>query len=150
MEKKKKKHAGGRPTRYQEKFCIQASKLCKLGAIDKDLADFFGVSEVTINAWKKKYPKFLKSIKASKEDLDGMVERRLFERATGYKHPDVHISNYKGEITITNIKKHYAPDTVAAIFWLKNRQPERWRDKHEMDHSGNVSVTIIDDIKVKK
>ena len=31
--------------------------------------------------------------------------------------------------------KHYPPDTTAAIFWLKNRQVERWRDKQEVDHT---------------
>jgi hypothetical protein len=51
----------------------------------------------------------------------------------GYSHPDVHVSNYQGEITVTPLVKHYAPDPVACIFWLKNRRPDLWRDK--VDHS---------------
>jgi hypothetical protein len=27
--------------------------------------------------------------------------------------------------------ERYPPDTAAAIFWLKNRQPKHWRDKVE-------------------
>lgn len=127
-----KKHAGGRPPRYRKEFCIQAAKLCKLGAIDTDLADFFGVCEKTINNWKEKYPEFLQSINKEKYYSNDKVKRSLYERALGYSHPDVHISNYQGKITVTDIEKHYPPDTGAAFIWLKNRDPENWRDKHEV------------------
>lgn len=62
------------------------------------------------------------------------VAESLFKRATGYSHPDTHISNHKGNITQTAIVKHYPPDTVAAIFWLKNRQKGEWRDRQEVGH----------------
>jgi len=26
------------------------------------------------------------------------------------------------------------------IFWLKNRQPTWWRDKHEVAHSGSLTL----------
>lgn len=65
---------------------------------------------------------------------DAEVGERLFQRACGYSHPDVHISNYQGAITQTEITKHYAPDTTACIFWLKNRRPDLWRDR--MEHTG--------------
>ena len=57
----------GRPTKYKAEYAEQAAKLCALGAVDAQLADFFGVSEPTINAWKDKHPAFLKSLKESKE-----------------------------------------------------------------------------------
>lgn len=38
------------------------------------------------------------------------------------------------------VKKRQAPDTTAAIFWLKNRKPKEWRDKHELEHSGGVET----------
>lgn len=127
------KDLGGRPSKYKEEFNKQAFKLALLGATDKDLADFFEVCESTINNWKLEYPEFLESIKKGKDEADATVASKLFHRACGYKHKDVHISNYKGEITITDLDKHYPPDTTAAIFWLKNRQPEKWRDKQEVD-----------------
>lgn len=124
----------GRPSKFDPVKCSQAEKLCKLGAKDKELADFFEVSEQTLNTWKKEYPDFLESLKKGKEIADSEVGERLFQRATGYSHPDVHISNYQGEITKTSITKHYAPDTTACIFWLKNRRPDLWRDR--LEHTG--------------
>ncbi len=52
-----------RPTKYQEAYAEQARKLCLLGYTDAELADFFEVSESTINKWKLDYPKFSESIK---------------------------------------------------------------------------------------
>lgn len=123
----------GRPSSYKPEFASQAEKLCKLGATDRQLADFFGVSEQTINAWKIAHPAFLESLKAGKEQADAAVADRLYQRAMGYEHPEVHITNYQGEITMTPITKIYPPDTTAAIFWLKNRRPEQWRDKTERE-----------------
>jgi len=131
----------GRPSKYQASYAKQAAKLCKLGAIDRELAEFFEVSEVTINAWKAKHPNFLKSLKAGKEEADDRVERSLYQRAVGYSHPDVHVSNYQGAATFTEITKHYPPDTTACIFWLKNRQRDKWRDKIDLAHSGGVNLT---------
>jgi hypothetical protein len=124
----------GRPSKFDEAMCVQAEKLCKLGATDKELADFFEVSESTLSKWKVDYPEFSEALKSGKEMADAEVGNRLFQRAIGYSHPDVHISNYQGEITKTETVKHYAPDTTACIFWLKNRRPDLWRDR--VEHTG--------------
>lgn len=129
---KKKKHPG-QPTKYKPEFCEQSYKLCLLKAIDKELADFFEVNEDTINEWKKVHPEFSESIKKGKVQADSEVAEKLYQRACGYSHPDVHISNYQGEITITDIIKCYPPDTAAAFIWLKNRQG--WKDKTQTEHS---------------
>lgn len=146
--KKKKKSTCGRPTRYQEIFNSQAEKLCKLGATDKDLADFFGVAEQTINNWKNKYPSFLESIKEAKDDLDTRVERSLFERATGYSHPEDKIFNANGEPLVVPTIKHYAPDPTSIIFWLKNRQPDKWRDKQEVDLRGHLKTEEVKSVSL--
>lgn len=135
--------AGGRPTKFKEEYCEQAYKLCLLGADDKQLADFFGVEEKTVNNWKIAYPKFLQSLKDGKDVADANVAKSLYNRATGYTHDDVHISNYQGEITVTEIKKHYAPDPTSMIFWLKNRQKDKWRDKTDHEHSGEIKMPAI-------
>lgn len=119
----------GRKTKYKKEFDKLAYKLCLLNATDAQIADVLGCSEVTLNAWKKRYPSFLKSLKDGKGRADAEVAKALFHRACGYSHPDVHISNYQGEITITEITKHYPPDTAAAFIWLKNRAG--WKDKTE-------------------
>lgn len=123
----------GRPSSYKDEYCKQAEKLCALGAIDKDLADFFNVSIQTLNSWKNEHPEFLESLKESKAIADAKVERSLYERATGYSHPEDKIFNNQGEELIVPTTKHYAPDTTAGIFWLKNRRPNEWRDKQDLD-----------------
>lgn len=120
--------AAGRPSSFRPEYCEQANKLCKLGAIDAEMAEFFGVSEVTLNAWKRAHPEFLNALKAGKLLADAEVGQKLYERALGYSHPEVHVSNFQGLITLTDLTKHYPPDSTAAIFWLKNRQPGKWRD----------------------
>lgn len=124
----------GRPSKFDQLKCAQAEKLCKLGATDKELADFFEVTESTISLWKVEHAEFSEALKKGKELADAEVGERLFQRATGYSHPDVHVSNYQGTVTMTPIIKHYAPDTTACIFWLKNRRPDVWRDR--VEHTG--------------
>lgn len=134
--------AGGRPTKYRPEFAEQAAKLCALGANDREVADFFKVTEQTVNNWKSAHPEFFESLKVAKATADARVEQSLYRRALGYSHDSVHVSNYQGEVTLTPIVEHYPPDTTAAIFWLKNRKPEEWRDKTDHDHAGKVVVEI--------
>ena len=108
-----------------------ARKHCLLGVTDKQLSDFFEVAGSTLNKWKLGCPEFSESLKSGKQLANANVAHKLYHRAIGYKHEDVHISNYQRKITITPITKVYAPDTTACISWLKNRDPENWRDKPE-------------------
>ena len=111
-----------------------ARHLCKLGATDADLAEAFGVSVVTIDNWKIKYPEFLGSLKASKEEANKNVERSLYARATGYTYDAVKIFHTKdGKIIKVPYTERVPPDVTACIFWLKNRRPERWRDVQNIE-----------------
>ncbi|WP_250519489.1 terminase [Caballeronia sp. NCTM1] len=125
-----------RPSNYKAEYAEQARKLCLLGATDKELADFFEVSEQTINAWKNAHKEFLESIKRGKMQADSDVADRLYQRAMGYEHPEIDLRVVGGEIVETPITKIYAPDTTAAIFWLKNRQRGKWRDKVDQEITG--------------
>lgn len=138
----------GRPTKYKEEYEEEVYKLCLLGATDKEIANFFNVDEATINRWKEKYEKFCESLKAGKIDADSVIAQKLFHRAKGYEHREDKIFNNNGEPLIVPTTKHYPPDTTAAIFWLKNRRPAEWRDKQDIEHSGNMGVTIIDDVRI--
>ncbi|NWK87024.1 terminase [Raoultella terrigena] len=122
-----------RPTKYQKAYAEQARKLCMLGYTDDQLADFFAVSQATINRWKKDHKEFCESIKKGKDISDAEVTDSLYQRAMGFVAPDVDIRVIDNKIVKTAITKHYPPDTAAAIFWLKNRQKKLWRDK--IDHS---------------
>jgi hypothetical protein len=135
---------GGRPSAFASEMMRQARFLCERGCTDVELAEFFGVCEKTLNNWKKAHPEFLQSLKEGKAVADSRVQRSLFKRATGYSHPDVHFSNFQGTITATPLTKHYPPDTTAAIFWLKNRRPDQWRDKVDLNtnHTGTIEIVI--------
>lgn len=132
--------AMARPTKYKKEYAEQAFKLCLLSATDEDLADFFEVSESTINKWKLDHDEFSESIKKGKDSADANVASRLYNRAMGYEQDEDKIFNANGAPLVVPTKKHYPSDTTAAIFWLKNRQPEKWRDKKELEHGGGVKV----------
>lgn len=125
------KNPVGSPTKFKPEFCVQATKLCRLGATDKELADFFEVAEATITTWKKSHPEFLVSIKEGKALSDAEVADKLFKRATGYEHKETKVFLHEGAPVLVDVEKHYPPDATSAIFWLKNRRPDLWREKVE-------------------
>lgn len=133
--------AGEKNSKYKPEYDELAYNYALLGVTDKQLSEFFGVCEATLNNWKNDHPSFLESLKQGKGQADAMVAKSLFKRALGYSHPETKIATRDGQITDTlDVEKHYAPDPTAAIFWLKNRQPEIWRDKKEVSFD-NGSVT---------
>jgi hypothetical protein len=129
-----------RPSKFKQEFVEQARKLALLGATDREIADFFGVCEKTLNTWKLDNEAFLQSLKSGKEAADERVERSLFHRAIGYSHDAVKIFNNQGAIVTEAYTEHYPPDTTAALFWLKNRRPAQWRDKQEIEQTLNATI----------
>lgn len=123
----------GASTKYKREFDTQAYKLCLLGATDKELADFFDVGVRTIDEWKKQHLSFLQSLKRGKIIADSTVAEKLYQRALGYSCPDVDIKVIKNKVVKTKLVKHYPPDSVAAIFWLKNRRKSEWRDRQNLE-----------------
>lgn len=122
----------GRPTAYKPEYAKQARKYCLLGATDIQLADFFEVCEKTIYTWKQKNPDFLQATKRGKVVADANVAERLYQRAMGYTHDEEKIFQYEGQPVRVKTKKHYPPDTQAASLWLRNRQPDKWRDRTDI------------------
>src|SRR5699024_6503945 len=86
---------------------------------------------------KNKYPEITEALKRGKEVVDREVENALLKRALGYKYKEV--TEEFGEVTKV-VTKEVQPDTTAQIFWLKNRKPCIWRDKQDIEHSGNMEV----------
>ena len=136
--KRARSNAGGRPSKFTAAMCAQAEKLCRLGFTDAELADFFRVSEQTVNTWKRRHREFLESLKRGKAIAGGEVATSLYRRALGYSHPAVKIfADVKtGLVEQVQYTEHYSPDTVACIFCLQNRQKGKWRDKVEQEVSG--------------
>ena len=138
------KHPGGRPTKYKPEYCEQVYKLCLLGATDSEIADFFEVDERTINNWKISYPEFFQSIKNGKEKADADVANSLYNRAKGYEQEVVKVFQFQGQPIVVPVTEKVAPDTGAAIFWLKNRHPKRWRDRVEHTGADGGPIAIAD------
>ena len=135
-----------RPSEYKAAYAEGARKLALLGATDAEIADFFGVDVRTIYRWKNTHDEFCQALKAGKEQADARVERALFHRAVGYEQEEVKIFMPAGatEPVYAPYTAKIAPDTTAAIFWLKNRQPEQWRDVTRTEHSGSVKLEGVE------
>lgn len=129
----------GRPTKYKEEYAEQAYKLCLLGHTDDELAEFFEVDVSTIHRWKHDHPNFCDSIKKGKEVADVEVVMALRKRALGMKLRKQIIKD--GEIH--ELEDEIAPDPTSMIFWLKNRQPKKWRDKQITEHEGEIAIKPI-------
>jgi hypothetical protein len=136
---------GGRPSSYKPEYAVQAQKLCLLGATDVELADFFGVSDRTIYRWQIEFPEFCQALKSGKEAADERVERSLYHKATGYTFDSEKVFQFQGQIVRAPVREHVPPDTTAAIFWLKNRRKEQWRDRHEIEHKHEYADDLTDD-----
>lgn len=83
------------------------------GLTDEQIAERINVNPSTLYDWKNKHPKISEALKKGKEVVDYQVENALLEKALG-------------------------GDTTAQIFWLKNRRPDKWRDKPKEEQSGNL------------
>lgn len=135
-EKQNIKNKGGRPSKWKEEFIDKVYKLSLLGATDIEMADILNVSKSIFNKWKETKEGFLDSIKKGKTEADANVSERLYKRAIGYKYTEKRTEKYAQGTTKTTVtEKILAPDPTAQIFWLKNRQPKKWRDSKSIDHT---------------
>lgn len=143
IKQEAKKRPVGAPTLYKAEYNEKVYKLCLLGATDAEIADILDVSESTLNLWKINHPEFSESMRAGKVEADAEIAHSLYHAAKGYEHAEDVIMQYQGQPVIVPTVKHYAPDTKAAALWLKNRQPERWKDEQKLSVSGTVIHQVV-------
>ena len=136
------KRPRGRPSGYTPDMLPQIEKLCRLGATDLEIADFYDVDVRTIHRWKLEHEDFCHALKVGKETSDARVERSLYQRATGYSYDTVKIFNADGQPLIVPYREHVPPSDTAMIFWLKNRKPAEWRDRAPEQANSGVTVVI--------
>lgn len=131
----------GRPEDYRPEYAAEAEEMVKRGATNRDLARHFGCVISTIHAWRIRHQDFSDALKLGRDEADQAVVRSLYDRAMGYSYDAVKIfmPAGAGEPVYADYTEHCPPDTTAAIFWLKNRRPDLWRDTQHREHSGNVS-----------
>lgn len=122
------------------------------GLTDEQIADNIGITRATLYNWKNKYIDIFDAIKKGKEVADYEVENAMHKSAIGYfvEETKTYINEVEGVKTrrVEKTKKWIAPNTAAQIFWLKNRRPDKWRDKPEEDqgYGGRVVITGGDDL----
>lgn len=77
--------------------------------------------------------------------MEDQVELALLIKALGYDYQETReeFSEKTGAKTVTQ-DHHVGPDVRAQIFWLKNRCPQRWKERPEPEFEGEV--TILDDL----
>lgn len=124
-----------------EEGLIKIGGWAKDGLTDEQIAQNIGISRSTLNEWKKRFPDIKDTIKRGKEVVDRQVENALFKSAVGYEYTEITKELTDSGMKVTKrVTKQMAPNPTSAIFWLKNRKPDEWRDKKETQVSGEMSV----------
>ncbi len=113
----------GRKSVFRPEYILIAKACARFGAIEDEIANELNIGPATLDRWKQKYPEFRCALKAGKAESDDRVERSLYQLAIGWNGQP--------------------PNTTAAIFWLKNRRPDRWRDAQQLQ--GDIGHYIISD-----
>ena len=114
------------------------------GLTMQQISNNCGVTIQTRYNWFSKHPEIRKAVDKGKEVVDFEVENALYKSAVGYEVTEQQVDS-KGNKRL--VKKFVPPNVVAQIFWLKNRMPDKWRDKQQTEITGNVPIVIKDDIK---
>jgi len=133
----------GRKSLFKDHMIIEGEKLARLGFTIEEIANFWNVSPRSLYRWLNKYPEFCHTLKIAKQEADQEVEKSLFKRANGYEYEEKTFEKRGDKVVLTKkVIKNMAPDTTAEIFWLKNRQPDKWRDKKEIDANVIAKMSI--------
>lgn len=115
------KHPGGRPTGYDAAFCEQVIELGKTGASKAEMAAELGCARSTFALWEENHPEFSEAVK------DAVSWSQAWWEKNG------RIATFGGTDGF---------NATAFIFNMKNRFPSDWKDKHDVEHTGGLSVII--------
>ncbi|PAU79210.1 hypothetical protein [Halomonas salipaludis] len=131
--------ASGR-TKYRRQYARLAYKHALLGATPAHVASLLEVTERTVYDWMEAHPEFRAAMEQGRVDADANVARSLYKKATGYTHQAVKVFQYQGAPVVVPYTEIVPPDTEAAKFWLKNRQPELWKEKVEIEEKPSIAL----------
>lgn len=144
-----KKKVGRKPLYTEwltEEGLALVNKWAEDGLIGKQIAFNIGINHTTLYDWMQKFPELAEAIRSGRKVMDELVENSLLKRAMGYQYEEeTWGKDHLGEMVIVKrVVKSQAPDVTAQIFWLKNRQPERWRERVEIknEHGGTIKVEM--------
>lgn len=128
-----------------EENLIKLEAWARDGLTDEDIAKNIGISRTTLYEWKNKYVDIMNALKKGKEVADIVIENALYKRASGYDTVEdtieyAVIDGVKVEVKRTQKVRHIPADITAQIFWLKNRKPNKWREKNNDDEEKNNDI----------
>lgn len=137
----------GRPPKYEgEKTDKEVFEFAsEYPVIDRQIAEFLKIDVSTLNLWKNEHLSFLESLKEAKKIVNQKVASALFKKAVGYTKKETKVFCHEGCIITEDINVEVEPNPTAMIFWLKNREPDEWRDKQEVENSGESVIRIEKD-----
>jgi len=138
-------------SKYNENFPLMAEGYAREGMTDAQIAKQLNISITTLKCYQKKYPEFAEALQSGKLPVDTDVENSLLKKACGYTRREEYIENStenRNGNTVEREKhriviKDVPPDTAAAIFWLRNRRPDKWNDKQH-DSSSEIMNLYFD------
>src|SRR5690606_18588191 len=142
----------GRKKKYNSTFPKRAEDYAAKGLADYQIAHNLNISVSQFYQYKIDYAEFSEAIKRGKAVIDEIVENKLYERACGFDFEEVHTEyvDKNGKPVIKSqrkVKKHIPADVTAQIFWLKNRMPDKWKDRKDIDHTSDgkpLTQTVIE------
>ena len=138
-----------RASRFDFVWREVARKCCERGMTDIEVADILGIGLATLYRWKLEYPAFSRVFKLGKAEADDRVERSLYSRAIGYDYvAEKPVMTRHGQKTM-QYRAHIPPDTAAALWYLKNRRPDRWRDSFRHEHTASPYDAIEDPAELR-
>ena len=129
-----KKGKAGAQTKYNPLYHPTMIRLAaQLGKINEEIAKEIGICKKTLQLWKNKYPEVDEALARGKEEPNKIIEQDAFDCAHGYYYIEELARFYKGKWHKIKIRKYKQKDPTAIIWWQKNRDPERWKDKVQVD-----------------
>jgi transcriptional regulator with XRE-family HTH domain len=119
-----------------------ARRLTQMGSGISQIAEAFGVTETTVYEWMQRHPEFANAITATRHIADEKVAAALYSKAVGFKREAVKAMQHNGNVVLAKYEEQLPPDTAAAFIWLKNRQPELWKDRHEITGADGKPIEV--------
>ena len=136
---------------------VRIQGLARDGLNQREIAESLDIHKDTFHRWAVKHPELRKVLDEGRDTIDRRVENALYQRALGYEVEETKtiieiLTNGKQRKTLEKVKRHIPPDTASMIFFLKNRKPKVWRDRHEIavDVSLTEAASQIEDYMAKR
>jgi DNA-binding XRE family transcriptional regulator len=148
MDKEEQKPPIGRPTKFTDYIQCKIQRLAPLGLTNKQLAAAIDVTETTLYNWQLEHKAFFEELTRSKRNANKIVAASMYQAAIGFSVEEDKIFCTDGKVTTVRTIKNYPPDMKAVALWLKNREPDKWRDKIDHEHTGEGGGPIKTSIEV--